>query len=269
MARQPSAGLNNDPAPLPEPIEAATRVRNVCFWRNCDLQPCSCNVCFKERRHRTRWLAWAQSGPSVVQVPARATSRQRRRFTVAHEVGHFLSPWHDTTVAGGFACAPQDLRAPWQVPSKGSRHQIQESEANRFAIELLAPRGLIRPKLLRGTPDLEQVIELARDLDISREASARRWLELRNDGIALVFGKDGLVRYVARSPEFPFVTLRKKEQLPVLPIATDPTGLSGHEDADWRDWLGSAPAGELVIQALHQREGFTIALLAIDSVDDD
>jgi Zn-dependent peptidase ImmA (M78 family) len=66
------------------------------------------------------------------------TTRQRRRFTVAHELGRFLSPWHGTTVAGGFACTPQDLSAPWQVPSKGSRHQIQESEANRFAIELLA-----------------------------------------------------------------------------------------------------------------------------------
>ena len=52
-----------------------------------------------------------------------------------------------------------------------SRHTTQEIEANRFAIELLAPPDLMRP-YLRGIPDLAKVLSLARALDLSREPCA-------------------------------------------------------------------------------------------------
>jgi len=74
---------------------------------------------------------------------------------------------------------------------------------------------------------------------------------------------------VERSPEFPVVTSRKGDRLPPLPGAADNTGLSHHEEADWRDWLRGDPMGDLVIQALHQREGFTITVLSVEMVDAD
>jgi hypothetical protein len=197
-------------------------------------------------------------------------SRQRRRFTIAHELGHFLNPWHEPVTPTGFACSESDVGTAWRMPRPDSpRHWVQEAEASRFAIELLAPRRLMPPGTLRGTPDLEKVLDLARDLDISREACARRWLELHDEPIALVFGKEGTIRYVERSPAFPFVTSRKGSRLPALPCPADATGLSDHDEADWRDWLGKAPRGDLVVQALHQREGFTMALLVIDRAEDE
>ncbi|MFL5078780.1 MAG: ImmA/IrrE family metallo-endopeptidase [Microvirga sp.] len=204
----------------------------------------------------------------IIMVRAGATS-QRRRFTVGHELGHFLNPEHKTTTETGFACTEKDLATPWPTFPDVGWQRVQEAEASRFAIELLAPRRLIRPTFLRGTPDLEKVLTLSGELDISREAGARRWLELHNQPIALVFGRDGLVRYVERSPEFPVVTSRKGDRLPPLPGAADNTGLSHHEEADWRDWLRGDPMGDLVIQALHQREGFTITVLSVEMVDAD
>jgi hypothetical protein len=73
----------------------------------------------------------------------------RRRFTLAHELGHFLNPWHrPSNPSGGFSCTRGDLENGWRRGSVSvSRHVTQEIEANRFAIELLAPIRLLRPYL--------------------------------------------------------------------------------------------------------------------------
>jgi hypothetical protein len=130
------------------------------------------------------------------------SSRQRRRLTIAHELGHFLNPWHEPPSPVAFACTAEDLRTPWRDLSRDAkRHWQQESEANRFAIELLAPATRVKP-LLKGIPDLEKVISLAENLHISKEAAARRYVELCEQPIAVVFGHKGNVAYFERHPEF-------------------------------------------------------------------
>jgi Zn-dependent peptidase ImmA (M78 family) len=84
----------------------------------------------------------AEKGRGAIVVNS-LSSRQRRRYTVGHELGHFLNPWHMPTTASGFECT----RADMLVRSGASQHLKQEAEANRFAIELLAPEPRIRPYL--------------------------------------------------------------------------------------------------------------------------
>jgi hypothetical protein len=123
------------------------------------------------------------------------SSRQRRRFTIAHELGHFLNPWHQPPSPVAFACTAEDLRTPWRdLLRDANRHWQQESEANRFAIELLAPASRVRP-YLKGIPDLERVIDVAANLDISKEAAARPCVELCERPTAIVFGYRGNVGY--------------------------------------------------------------------------
>lgn len=73
---------------------------------------------------------------------ATSTAR-RRRYTLGHELGHFLNPWHRPPAqVSGFACTPSDLATSWgALPAGSTRHKAQEAEANRFAIELLAPKS--------------------------------------------------------------------------------------------------------------------------------
>jgi IrrE N-terminal-like domain len=60
----------------------------------------------------------------------RSDHSTRQRFTLAHELGHLLLPWH---LGSNFACDPsQDRPELWQDSS-------YEPEANRFAAELLVP----------------------------------------------------------------------------------------------------------------------------------
>ena len=167
-----------------------------------------------------------------------ASSSQRQRFSVAHELGHFLNPWHKPVEPSErFACRPEDLRKSWgKPPPEASHHLFQETEANRFAIEFLAPEKFVRP-FLRGIPDLTSVLRLSKTLDLSQEASARRYVELHDQPTALVFSVDGVVRYVQRNPDFPSVLYQPGQRLSELPSPVDKSRLSPHEEADPRDWL--------------------------------
>jgi hypothetical protein len=117
--------------------------------------------------------------------------------------------------------------------TSASQHLIQEIEANRFAIELLAPSRLLRP-YLSGIPDLAKVLELADGLGLSREAAARRYVELHRQPTALVFGADGVVRYVERHSDFPFVSCRPGQPLLALP----PLSLPALADTDAQIKIG-------------------------------
>ena len=202
-----------------------------------------------------------------------ASSAQRQRFSVAHELGHFLNPWHKPLEPSGwFACRPEDLRKSWgKLPPEASHHLIQETEANRFAIEFLAPQKFVRP-FLRGIPDLTSVLRLSKTLDLSREASARRYVQLHDQPTALVFSVDGVVRYVQRHPDFPSVLYQPGQRLSELPSPVDKSRLSAHEEADPRDWLVRPGRDALIVQTLSQSRGHATTLLALDlagSDDDD
>ena len=89
------------------------------------------------------------------------SSVQRRRFSLSHELLHFLNPTHQQTSADGFHCTRRDMRISGDNKSS-DRHKRQESEANRFAIELLTPRRRLKP-FLTGTPDMKTVASMARE----------------------------------------------------------------------------------------------------------
>ena len=193
---------------------------------------------------------------------------ERRRFTLAHELGHFLNLWHEPKdPAGRFSCSRSDLRLGWRSRlGKVSRHVDQEIQANRFAIELLAPSRLVRP-FLYGVPDLEKVLTMAGRLAISREAAARRYVELHGTPSALVFAADGVVRYVQRHPDFPFVSCQPGERLFDLPDPVDDDKISPHVEADARDWLARSDGPPLLVQHLRQKGGYAITLLVLEDGD--
>lgn len=199
-----------------------------------------------------------------------ASALPRRRYTTAHELGHFLNLWHRPADSSDrFLCTKADLATPWGRQSpRAARHHVQESEANCFAIELLAPKRLIRPYLC-GIPDLEKVLALSDMLLISREAGARRYVESHRQSCALVFSRHGLVRYVERNSQFPFVSYGRDHRLPELAPAEDGTGLSSHVEVEVRDWLTRPNRKSLVAQTLHQREGYAMTLLAFDAEESD
>src|ERR1700676_312683 len=63
-----------------------------------------------------------------------ASRPERRRFTIAHELGHFLMPLHGPNAQ----CAKVDM----SILTTKDSNRAREAEANRFAAALLMPREL-------------------------------------------------------------------------------------------------------------------------------
>jgi hypothetical protein len=97
--------------------------------------------------------------------------RRRRRFTLGHELGHVILPWHIgipacVPLAVGFNTGPVGPAAAGDVFSP-ERISEQEGEANLFAGELLVPRRFLES--LCGEEVADVVTELNRT-DVSATA---------------------------------------------------------------------------------------------------
>ncbi len=98
---------------------------------------------------------------------------RRRRFTLAHELGHVVLPWH----VGLTACIPvvtsfdADPLGPAPVSGLLSQARIaeQEAEATRFAGALLIPRRFIESQA--DTSGLGQVVRSLNRTNISAVAA--------------------------------------------------------------------------------------------------
>ena len=197
------------------------------------------------------------------------SNRQRQRFTIAHELGHFLNPWHVPADGGGFRCSRDDIRTgEWRIKASPTRHDRQETEANRFAIELLLPRARLHDAL-SAVPDLQPVLSAAQACDVSRAAAARRYVELQDATIAIAFSQNGKLRYWAKRPGFPATAIRRDDPLRDLPKASAGARLSDLEDADPADWLAQSDDATVTVQTLYQRDGFAMTLVIVDAGPDE
>ncbi len=95
----------------------------------------------------------------------------RRRFTIAHEIGHW--ELHASEVSANFICRLGDVREAG--PAKGSPEAVREREANRFAAELLMPEDRMHARV---ASDGNDVIDQARWFDVSPLSMAYRLYNL-------------------------------------------------------------------------------------------
>lgn len=186
--------------------------------------------------------------------------RSRQRFTIGHELGHFLLPWHRQS---SFQCTAQDLTSNAKVE--------WELQANQFSAELLMPRPLVMKRLrsLR-TPDLLHVQQLANEFETSVEMTARRYIELNEYPCAVIFTKDNEVRYSVRSEFFEhLLCVRRGDKLPTKSPSRQSSGsLEEWEELDAHWWLkeqqNSEAPDSVYEQTLRQDSGFKITLLSYE-----
>ena len=100
-----------------------------------------------------------------------AHHKNRQRFTIAHEIGHFLLHENeDVHIDERMIVLYRDEHSSLAINEK-------EVEANQFAAELLMPRGVLLNDLESMPLDVEedrQVTELAKKYGVSQQAMAFR-----------------------------------------------------------------------------------------------
>lgn len=193
----------------------------------------------------------------------------RRRFTIAHEIGHFLIPWHGASAQ----CAIADMG----VLKTKDATRSKEAEANRFAAALLTPAALFTSDIRQfGSPETEHILALATKYKVSKEMAARRYTELCDHVSAVIFSHRGTVRYFPKSQSCPFLDIQKGNPLPSGSLSARARGQPGHL-SEWTEtapeiWFGASRrlSGKVLYeQYLEQQDGFRLTMLTIDDVPDE
>lgn len=117
----------------------------------------------------------------------------RKRYTIAHELGHYVNPWHKANSPDGFRCRSRDMAIESFKP--GDRNAQMEMQANQFAAELLMPPTLVRAFMRRRVGiDIDHILAFASHFEVSKEAAARRYVTKVEEPAAVVFSKEGTIR---------------------------------------------------------------------------
>ena len=197
----------------------------------------------------------------------------RRRFSLAHELGHFLIPSHRPHPDRPFQCSLDDLHQ-FDAQDRDRRRRI-EAEANRFAAHLLMPPALLRRSIAQSTSSLEVIVELAREFGVSKEAMVRAWVNAHPEPVAVVIAHCGRVRRCYRSEDFPWIAPTGGQPLPIGSLAAEtvlaPGAFSPIEEVEPDVWLSERDAERTLVlteQVLGQRDGYVLILLQAELDED-
>lgn len=198
---------------------------------------------------------------------------ERRRFSIAHELGHFLIPAHMPGAGVGFSCSLDHLRT--ENPGKNDRRLRVEAEANRFAANLLMPPERIRSSLTSLQPSLAEIVRLAGEFGVSREAMARGYINAHRQTLAVVMLHRGRIDRVYRSEDFPYIEPWRGQPVPSDSTAFDsdlaPGQISEMEECDPETWLGEYALRQVDVlseQVLVQAGGWATVLLHAEMSDE-
>jgi Zn-dependent peptidase ImmA (M78 family) len=197
----------------------------------------------------------------------------RKRYTIGHELGHYLNLWHKPASTEGFRCSTRDLAAT--TFKEGSRAIQMEVEANNFSSELLMPTHQFHTSLSRRAGiDIDHILSVADEYFVSREAAARRYIEHSAEPSAVVFSYEGTIRYIKAHPKFPALDVWSKDPLPINSISQR-SSLPVGEVSDWDIidggvWLRDTKGQRVCEQTLAQVNGYRLTLIALEEpIEDD
>lgn len=122
----------------------------------------------------------------------RTSSRERQRFSGAHELGH----WMRDRGKIAFACTELVFATEWG-------NENPEWQANRYAAELLLPKSMFFPRAKNKEITFATVRNLAKDFVTSLTATAIRLIELGSFPAILVCYDEGKRRWFTRAPDVP------------------------------------------------------------------
>jgi hypothetical protein len=130
---------------------------------------------------------------AIISVSNAEKYEPRIRFSIAHEIGHFLLHQDRKFV---FSCSAQDM-LEWNKYDK-------EVEANTFSANLLIPALLFLPYIRGKFPSLNLIRNISNDFSSSYTASILRYFESTKEPCAIICSCDGRILWSKRNKDFPY-----------------------------------------------------------------
>jgi Zn-dependent peptidase ImmA (M78 family) len=198
----------------------------------------------------------------------------RRRFTVGHELAHFLLPQHKPVKSDSFLCSRENM-AIW-TSAERTAYERMEAEANRFSALILMPPPLLRPYMARlGDPDLSGVLHIHTDFVVSKDAAARAYAQYHDQPVAIVVVRGGVVQRFYKNARFPQLCVSPGAPVPkashYFQAPSKQPSMTEMKLASAEHWLESSwgrRLPSLFEQVLLQQHGFGLILLWTEIEDD-
>ena len=184
----------------------------------------------------------AFGGRAVISVNS-ASSLGRRRFSLGHELAHWL---HDAK-NGAFHCASED------ISPRGAEGKSVENLANNYASQLVLPDYLVLPRIDKKPATFDVACEIAGEFRVSRTAAAIKIIR-RCPGPACIacHSKTGLV-WFQKSTAFPSEFYLTRELHQDTDAFTMAFSASGGKSTPRREpasrWLSGGGAYRCMVQS--------------------
>jgi Zn-dependent peptidase ImmA (M78 family) len=179
-----------------------------------------------------------RSGDSgLVRVSDRIREPGRRRFTIAHEIGHWLLHEHQSQL---LACTDEDLLASYHSSPL-------EVEASIFAGALLMPEHLFAARIDGARPTTRTIKALCDFFDTTLTATSLRFVDISTDYCVFVLSEKNRIRWWRASASFGDHELWLDNRSPLHPNSIAAAFFRGQamptapQRVDLRDWLGDMP----------------------------
>lgn len=131
---------------------------------------------------------------AVISVDPRV-NKGRRRFSIAHEVGHWMRDRGKTVVS----CQQQDFRRPWGYEYR----KDPESMANEYASDLLLPSFMFKPATQNRPMTFDTVEKLSEKFTTSRTATAIKLVQCGSFPTILVCHSKKARKWYTRGEDIP------------------------------------------------------------------
>jgi hypothetical protein len=134
----------------------------------------------------------------IVAISDRIGETRRKRFTIAHEIGHYILPGHGVA---DIVCTDKQIEA-WP-----ENLVDQEREANCFASELLLPSEQIETIVSERGASIETARFVSEVFETSLMAASLKCIDVTDDACALVVSINGVVRSYRPSRSWRYIIL--------------------------------------------------------------
>jgi IrrE N-terminal-like domain len=135
-------------------------------------------------------------GEALISVKRAIREPSRKRFTVAHELGHFTIPGHITARQTMYQCSDKDI-------SCFGRSLNREVEANLFAAELLMPEEHFRKRVQHEDVSKPLLDDLCAEFGTSLTATGIRCVTFKPE-YAMVYSENARIGWFHIGEEFKY-----------------------------------------------------------------
>ena len=194
-------------------------------------------------------------------------SKERIRFTLAHELGHYLV---HRDLHQDLECSKGDM-VHWGVGQKDLEH-----DADEFAANLFMPMNHFRQATSVSPMDFEVLSEVSANFGVSLTSAALRWINSTEESAVLVMAHDGFMEWSVSSDRAQrngafFRTKGKVVEVLAGTVAADDSVASARtgERRSLKTWFVHAHVDALMqeMKLLCNNYGYMLSLLRLSPGD--